>query len=458
MEVEAGGEDPLANAVLVAPGEDDGDARPVGERLQEPERGAVTEHEVGEQGVDVESPREVSGLLAGMRTHDVPTSTRERELEQSRSLAVVEDGQHHGSALVWNHGPVPQASESRAARHAAVTVRPLPSHVGHLVSGERRRIREFPVWLAACNLTCVAFSKPLPELRFADAGCAGAGNVTPGSLDLSRRFLPEALAGLAPVRALDETDRRRLNQIRACSYLHLFDTFEHSLGAVARERSRLDIEVRDVLAPLLHLDCFDHHDLFFSFEKEFADVFPVQPRLVPLPADFAKTLTHAAPLSLLVLALHFKLVTQQHYLACVRGDESLEPRFVRLLKDHWCVECGGTTGTTTCGSVLSIQQALGKALPGRIPSALRDYRLLVFACDDVLRRQAELDVATLEDVRGHALSAGDRTAVVAAQVAAHRKTFLTVGIVNAAFVYAMRSLGPTAPAMLAGVVSALSAR
>jgi hypothetical protein len=48
--------------------------------------------------------------------------------------------------------------------------------------------------------------------------------------------------------------------------------------------------------------------------------------------------------------------------------------------------------------------------------------------------------------------------VVAAQVAAHRKTFLTVGIVNAAFVYAMRTLGPTAPSMLAGVVSALSAR
>ena len=32
------------------------------------------------------------------------------------------------------------------------------------------------------------------------------------------------------------------------------------------------------------------------------------------------------------------------------------------------------------------------------------------------------------------------------------------GIVNAAFVYAMRSLGPSAPAMLAGVVSALTSR
>ncbi|MEA2749276.1 MAG: hypothetical protein QOI41_3419 [Myxococcales bacterium] len=300
----------------------------------------------------------------------------------------------------------------------------------------------------------VTISKPMPELRFSESnGCSGPRSSSP--LDMSRFFLPEALAGLAPVRSLDGDDRRRLNQIRACSYLHLFDAFETSLGASARERARLDVEERDVLAPLLRLDCFDHHELFFSFEAEFCAAFPVKPRLVPLPDDFARTLAHVTPLSLLVLALHFKLVTQQHYLACVRGDESLEPHFVRVLKDHWCVECGGQR---TCGSALAVQQALGAALPGRVPSALRDYRLLVFSCDDVLRRQAELDVQTLEDARGEPLPAADRPGIVAAQVAAHRKTFLTVGIVNAAFVYAMRTLGPTAPSMLAGVVAALSSR
>jgi hypothetical protein len=294
--------------------------------------------------------------------------------------------------------------------------------------------------------------KPMPELRFSESASAAR---VPGPLDLSRAFLPEALAGLAPIRALGVGDRRTLNQIRACSYLHLFDVFESSLSAVAHQRARADIEVRDVLGPLLTLDSFDHHEMFFAFERDFVAAFPVAPRLVPLPEDFARTLTLAAPLSLLVLALHFKLVTQQHYLACVRGDESLEPHFVRVLKDHWCVECGAGR---TCSSALAVQQALGLALPGRVPAGLRDYRLLVFSCDDVLRRQAELDVQTLEEARGVPLSPSDRTSVVAAQVGAHRKTFLTVGIVNAAFVYAMRTLGPTAPSMLAGVVSALSAR
>jgi hypothetical protein len=283
----------------------------------------------------------------------------------------------------------------------------------------------------------------------------GHARALQGPLDFSRSFLPEALAGLAPIRVLPEADRRRLNQIRASSYLHLFDLFETALAAAARTRSAQDVDVREILAPLLRFDSFDHNELFRSFERDFARTFPTKPRLLPSADDLAKSLGVASPLSLLVLALHLKLVTEQHYLACVRGDEGLEPRFVRLLKDHWAVECGQST---TCASTLSIQRSLSSATAGRIPAALRDYRLLVFTCDDVLTRQSELDVITLEIARGASLGAKERQSVFDCQVAAHRKTFLTVGIVNAAFVYAMRSLGPSAPAMLAGVVSALATR
>lgn len=279
------------------------------------------------------------------------------------------------------------------------------------------------------------------------------GNVQTSSLDLSRPFLPEALAGLSAVRALDEDDRRRLNQIRAASYLHVFDCLETCLADAVRVQATRDVDARDTLVPLLRLDAFDHSELFRRFERSFEESFPVPPKLVDRPADLDEVLRTAVPLSLLIVALHLKLVTQQHYLACVRGDEALEPSFVRVLKEHWAMECGSSRSAS---SSLAIQQALGAALPGRVPAALRDYRRIVFASDDVLRRQSELDVETLEMVRSGLLS--DRDAVLEAQFAAHRKTFITVGIVNAAFVYAMRSLGPTAPAMLAGVVSALSSR
>ncbi|MDB4944323.1 MAG: hypothetical protein JWP97_3857 [Labilithrix sp.] len=274
-------------------------------------------------------------------------------------------------------------------------------------------------------------------------------------LDMNRCFMPEALAGLTTVRALGQADRRRLNQIRACSYLHLFDVFEDALANAARQRTAQDAASAEVLGPLLRGDSFDHHELLHGFETALSDSFPVTPRLVPPPLDLAQALTTAEPLALLVLALHLKLVTQQHYLACVRGDEALEPNFVGLLKEHWGVECGKTR---SCGAAAAIQDVLAHAAAPSIPVTFLDYRGLVFACDDVLGRQAALDVATLEDSRGAALEPGVRVGVLAAQTAAHRKTFLTVGIVNHAFVYAMRTLGPTAPAVLAGVVSALGAR
>lgn len=284
----------------------------------------------------------------------------------------------------------------------------------------------------------------------------GDGHAADGAaIDLTRCFLPEALCGAPSARALAEADRVRLNQIRSASYLHLFELLESVLVTAARRRANSEADVREMLAPILRLDVFDHASLFRTFLTSFARAFPVPHRHLPWPADLDGALTHASPHALLVLALHLKLVTQQHYLACVRGDEPLEPGFVRLLKEHWTMECGGVR---TCGSVLAIQEALGKALPGRIPAALRDYKLLVFTIDDVLRRQAALDVTTLEDARGTALDPSLRRAAVDAEVAAHRKTFLTVGIVNAAFVYAMRSLGPTAPAMLAGVVASLGSR
>lgn len=278
----------------------------------------------------------------------------------------------------------------------------------------------------------------------------------PTSLDLTRPFLPEALAGLSSLQGTpldDEDDLRALNQIRAGSYLHVFDMLETSLSDAARVHASRDEDAKETLGPLLHLHSFDHNELFRGFERIFAATFSVPPMLAPRPADLDEILVDAAPLSLLILALHLKLVTQQHYLACVRGDESLEPVFVRVLKDHWAMECGRTKSAS---SALAIQQALGGALPGRVPAALRDYRRIIFVVDDVLRRQSELDVRTLEEARGKRFGASDHATIALAQLAAHRKTFITFGIVNAAFVYAMRSLGPTAPSVLAGVVSALS--
>lgn len=273
------------------------------------------------------------------------------------------------------------------------------------------------------------------------------------AIDLSKPFIPEALAGAMPA-VLDPSLRRLLNPIRAASYLHLFDLFESAIAnAVRLAMARAPTE--SSLATLLHPGAFDHADLFRRFEHDLASTFPGPLGRIPRPVDLDAALDLTVPLGLVVFALHMKLVTQQHYLACVRGDERLEPSFVDVLKRHWDVECRGPLRSAEVGQ---LQEALSRAPQDDVPRALNDYRRLVFICDDVIGRQASLDVVSLESARGGRLPVEDRRSVHVAQVGAHRKAFLTVGIVNAAFVYAMRALGPTAPSMLAGIVAALSSR
>src|SRR5262249_16711846 len=145
------------------------------------------------------------------------------------------------------------------------------------------------------------------KLAFWPSGCLGSqgrrwGTHVNEALDLTRPFLPEALAGLATIRTLDADDRRRLNQIRGISYLPVFDCLETCFAEAVGAQAMRDVDARDTLAPLLRLDAFDHNALFQSFEQ----AFPLPTSLIARPADLDRILLDAAPLSLLVVALHLK--------------------------------------------------------------------------------------------------------------------------------------------------------
>lgn len=286
--------------------------------------------------------------------------------------------------------------------------------------------------------------KPAAESQSADRGRAGVG----APLDLSRALLPDALAPAGPGRAGASEDELLANHVAAAGYLHLLGLFEDAIARAARARAAVPSDAAAV-APLTAA-ALRHGRALRGFRAELARSLAVEPEAVAPPEDLHEALLTASPWAVLILALQMKLVTQQHYLACVRGDRRLEPRFVALLKEHWAAECGGAD---RCQSVGALQRALARAPVDRVAESLRDYRRLVRACDDVLGRQAALDLAALAR-RG--LGAGAPS--LEAHRAAYRKTFLTMGIVNASFVYALRCLGPTAPAALAGVVASLSGR
>ena len=84
----------FANAVLVAPRQDDRHARFRRQRFEDAECRAIGEDEVREQRIDRLLRRARSRLLARVRANDVPAAGDKRHLEQRRSFAVVKDGEH----------------------------------------------------------------------------------------------------------------------------------------------------------------------------------------------------------------------------------------------------------------------------------------------------------------------------------------------------------------------------
>src|SRR5262249_19102071 len=144
---------------------------------------------------------------------------------------------------------------------------------------------------------CHAIAVPTRLVRHGARDAARAVGMTAAeTLDMSRCFLPEALASVPLIHALGEDDRRSLNQLRSLSYVHLFDLFETALADAARERAAHDGADGDMLAPLRRFDSFDHHELFRRFEAELIGALPVAPRLVPPSPDLDAALTHAAPI------------------------------------------------------------------------------------------------------------------------------------------------------------------
>ena len=95
MEIESSDVDALADAVLVPPRQHDADARTDRKRTQKPKGRSVAQYEIREQYIDVLLERARTGLLAGMRAHDLPTSTRKREFQECGALTVIEDSEHY---------------------------------------------------------------------------------------------------------------------------------------------------------------------------------------------------------------------------------------------------------------------------------------------------------------------------------------------------------------------------
>jgi hypothetical protein len=145
------------------------------------------------------------------------------------------------------------------------------------------------------------------------------------------------------------------------------------------------------------------------------------------------------PIAVLLTTLHIELMTQQHYVECVKDKSGLDPFFANLLRLHWLEEAQHAKI-----DALELNKLLDGADAQFVKQGFDDYLDIVTAFDGLLAGQARFDVASLAEATGRVFSASEASAVEAVAHGAYRKTFLTFGMRNPTFVSLTRQISPEA--------------
>ena len=276
------------------------------------------------------------------------------------------------------------------------------------------------------------------------------------SLDFSKRFLPEALAGVESITCLDAAEKLTLNQIRGFTYLYLFGLIEEYILPSVIEHAGTTVHGDDdEVRALLHFaeEEAKHIQLFKWFVAEFRRGFGVDCGAIGPAKEIAAAILNHSRLGVFLTTLHIEWLTQKHYVESVKDNaaEDLDPLFVSLLKHHWLEEAQHAKLDTL------IVDKLASALePHRIETGVDDYMDIGKLLDGGLAAQVELDLASLEQAIGRTLSADDRDEIRREQRKAYRTAFLVAGMKHPSFDRSLREVSARGHERVAALAQALA--
>jgi hypothetical protein len=260
------------------------------------------------------------------------------------------------------------------------------------------------------------------------------------TLDFSRNFLPEPLAGLRAIRCLSPEEKRTLNQIRGFTYLYLFGLVEEYIVPSVVDHVRHGVRGNgDERRALLHFaeEEAKHIQLFQWFGEQFQQGFGTPCGVIGPAEEIAAAILAHSPLGVFITTLHIEWMTQSHYLDSVKDNakEKLDPLFCSMLKHHWLEESQhAKLDTLIVDKIASVLQ------PAKIEVGIDDYMDIGKILDGGLTAQVQLDLESLQRAIGRTLSAAEKAEIVQAQTKAYRWTFLSSGMTHPNFDKTLREL------------------
>jgi len=251
-------------------------------------------------------------------------------------------------------------------------------------------------------------------------------------LDLERRFLPEALAGVEELDFLNASEKRTLNQIRGHAYLATFALVEEFIlpFVLDHARSRLDADDYEVRALLqFATEEAKHIHLFKRFMDDFARAFGCSPDVIgPASAVAEEVLAHGQ-LGVALAILHIEWMTQRHYVESAKDDGSIDRQFESLLRHHWMEEAQHAKYDT-----LIVEAIATRSGPTDIEQGLRDYDRIGRILASGLSRQVHLDLESFCEATGRELDADEKKRFIQQQERSAHRTFLEAGASHPNFV------------------------
>ena len=249
--------------------------------------------------------------------------------------------------------------------------------------------------------------------------------------DYSKRFLPNRLSGVDDITCLDADEKRKLNQIIGNAYCHVFafveefiipQTLEEAQREVYGEEARLRALLRFAEEEVKHQELFRRS--MGLFERGFGTACGV----ISGREAVAKVVLGRSRLCSLLLTSMIEWFTQRHYVEHVRDEGDLDELFRDLLKFHWLDEAQHAKLDSLL--IDEIVETVGEQERER---AVEELLELAGAIDELLSRQAGLDVESLQRATGRVF--GDRDAAEIRQNVqrAYRWTFLVSGLTHPSF-------------------------
>jgi hypothetical protein len=261
-------------------------------------------------------------------------------------------------------------------------------------------------------------------------------------LDFGKPFLPKSLSTRGDLAFLPAEHARKLNQITGNAYLNLFGFVEEYIIALAVNHAHAEVfgDHAAIRALVRFADEeVKHQALFKRYVEAFQRDFGSECEVLGSAAEVAGVILSKSPIAVMLVTLHLEIMTQAHYVECVKDDGDLDPFFAKLLRFHWLEESQHARI-----DALELDKLLDSASKDQIGKAFDDYLGLIDAFDGLLKAQSEMDARAIARATGTTFDPDKVAQITRAQHQGYRHTFLVYGMTNPTFIEVLAKIDAAA--------------